>query len=334
MRDVIVDDERDALDVETAGCHIGGDEDVDLRLAQLIDRALTSLLRDVAVDGSGLESAGAQLLGELLGGLLGAHEHDDALVLLDLEDAGQGVELVRVLNHEVALTDIRTGLRLRGDPDFLGVVQVLAGDAVDRSRHGGREQCDLTVRPDLAEDLFDVFGEAHLEHLVGLIEDEVLEAAELQRTLLEVVDDTTRGADDDLRSAAQTRQLRAVGLTAVDREDGEVGQFRRVGGERLGDLDREFASGGEYESERAIVGAPRLGEVGQSRQGESRGLAGSGLGEADDVTARQEGRNGLGLDGGGDLVALRLYGLEHERVEAQFGESRSGFFVCGHIGHE
>ena len=334
VRDVVVDDQGDAFDVESAGGHVGGDEDVDLAFAQHVDRALTCLLGDVAVDRGGLEPAGAQLLGQLLGGLLRAHEHDDALVLLDLEDAGQSVELVRMLDHEVALADIRTGLRLRGDPNFLRIVQVLAGDPVDRGRHGGREQSDLTVLTDLAEDLFDVFGEAHLEHLVGLVEDEVTQAAELERPLLQVVDDTTRGAHDDLRTTAQTRQLRAVGLSAVDREHGEVGKFSGIGGERLGDLDREFASGGEDESERAVVGAPRLGEVGQGRQGEGRGLAGSGLGETDDVTARQEGRDRLGLDGGGDLVALRLYGLEHERVESQFGESRSGFVGCGHIGHE
>jgi hypothetical protein len=36
----------------------------------------------------------------------------------------------------------------------------------------------------------------------------------------------------------------------------------------------------------------------QDRQREGRGLAGSGLGNADDVTARHQERNGLGLDRG------------------------------------
>ena len=335
MRNVVVDDQGDALDVEAAGCDVGGDEDVDLAFAEHVDRALTGLLGDVAVDRRGLEPTSTQLLRQLFGRLLGAHEHDDALVLLDLEDAGQGIELVGVLDHEVALADVRAGLRLRCDADLFGVVEVLAGQAVDRGRHGRGEERHLTRIAGLTEDLLDVLGEAHLEHLVGLVEDEVLEAAELEGALLEVVDDATGGADDDLGSALESGQLRAVGLSAVDGEDGEVVEVRRIGGERLGDLDRELAGRGEHEGEGAVVGTTRLGEVGQGRQRERCGLAGAGLGQADDVAAIGQRRNGRRLDRCRGLVALSLDGLEDERVQVQLGEFRCGRFVGrGHIGHE
>ena len=58
VRDVVVDHVADALDVQAAGGDVGGDQDVDLAVLQRLDGALTLLLRDVAVDGGGLEAAG------------------------------------------------------------------------------------------------------------------------------------------------------------------------------------------------------------------------------------------------------------------------------------
>ena len=69
------------------------------------------------------------------------------------------------------------------------------------------------------EDRLDVLGEAHLEHLVGLVQDEVLEFGQVERALVEVVHDATGRADDDVHAAAQRGQLHAVALTAVDGQD-------------------------------------------------------------------------------------------------------------------
>ena len=97
--DVVVDDVADPLDVEAAGGDVGGDEDVELAVAQLVDGALALRLDDVAVDRGGREPAGPQLLGELLGLLLGADEDDHPLEVLDLEDPGERVDLLRVGDH-------------------------------------------------------------------------------------------------------------------------------------------------------------------------------------------------------------------------------------------
>ena len=97
-------------------------------------------LRDVAVDRGGRVAAGAQLLCELFGDVLRADEDDHAVEVLDLEDAGERVDLLRVGDDEVALRDVRRGLGLGLDRDHLGVLQVLRGDATDRGRHGCREK--------------------------------------------------------------------------------------------------------------------------------------------------------------------------------------------------
>ena len=114
-RDVVVDHVADPLDVEAARGDVGGDEDVELALAQLVDGALALHLDDVAVDRRGREPAGPQPLGELLGGLLGADEDDHPVEVLDLEDAREGVELLRVGDLEVALRDVGRRARARLD---------------------------------------------------------------------------------------------------------------------------------------------------------------------------------------------------------------------------
>ena len=48
---LVVDDVRDALDVDAAGGDVGGDEDVDLAVAERAQRLLAGALAEVAVDG-------------------------------------------------------------------------------------------------------------------------------------------------------------------------------------------------------------------------------------------------------------------------------------------
>ena len=80
-----------------------------------------------------------------------------------------------------------------------------------------------------------------------------------------------------------------------------------VGAEALGDLGGKLAGGAEHQNAAAL--ARRRAAVGcqamEDRQRERGGLAGAGLGDAEQVAAGQNDRDGLGLDGGGRLRSLR-----------------------------
>src|SRR5690554_656350 len=95
-------------------------------------------------------------------------------------------------------------------------------------------------------------------------------------------------------------------------------QVCRVLLERLADLQRKLAGGGEHQCLRFLL---RHVEARQDGQREGGGLAGSGLGEADHVTAGEEWRNGGGLDGGRSFVADVTNGFEYRFAESQVGES-------------
>src|SRR6478735_6041828 len=336
MRDVVVDDVADPLDVKATGGDVGGHQDVDPAFLQRVNGALALLLRDVAVDGGSLESAGLQLVSQVLGGHLGPHESDDAVEVFHLKDAGQRVQLLRAHDLEVALPGVGAGGGLGLDLDLSRIVEVLLGHPADLARHGGREQRHLAVLRSLLEDLLHVFGEAHPQHLVSLVQHQVLEFGQVQGPLGDVVDHAAGGTHNHLGAAAKARQLGPVSGAAVDRQDGEVVNVLGVGGEGLGNLQRQLAGGGQDQGLRLPGGAVEVvefGQAGQRRYCECCSLTGAGLGQAHHVAAFKQQRDGGCLDGGRLLVPDVLQGGQDSAVDAEVGELDGVFvFVRGRGG--
>ena len=69
------------------------------------------------------------------------------------------------------------------------------------------------------QDRLEVVREAHVEHLVGLVEDDHADRVEAEAAALEVVDRAAGRGDDDVDAAPQAAQLLADRLAAVDRQD-------------------------------------------------------------------------------------------------------------------
>ncbi len=257
-------------------------------------------LRDIPVDGRRGKPSGTQLFGDLLGRLLGAHEDDHRLELLDLEHPGQRVHLAAARHLNVALRNILGGSRFRFGRDFERIVQILGGDLADPRRHGRREQGHLLVFRGFGQDAVDFFGEAHGEHLVGLIEHQVVHTRQVQRAAIEVVDNTARSAHHDVRTASQPGQLHGVGGPAVDRQHVELLQISPVAAERLGHLQGQLPGGSQHQRLGGFAGGVDLG---QDREREGRRLAGAGLRQPHHVRTRHQRRNRRRLDGRRRLVA-------------------------------
>ena len=98
-------------------------------------------------------------------------EHNDALCILDTQEACQGVEFVRALYQPIALLNVRIGCGGRCNSDFHWILQMLARNLSDALGHGCREEGDAPALGCLSEDFIDIIDEAHSQHLIRLIQD-------------------------------------------------------------------------------------------------------------------------------------------------------------------
>ena len=202
--------------------------------------------------------------------------------------------------------------------DLGGARCVLLDDPPDLRRDRRAEQRQLLVLRRAGQDRLDVLGEAHVEHLVGLVEYDEAQPAQVEGALLEVVHHPARRTDHDVHAAAQGDELHAVPLPAVHREHVQPLEVGGVATERLGDLQRELAGRREHQHLRRRL---RQVDAREDRQRERRGLAGAGLGETDDVLPCEQRRDRLGLDRRGGLVADVPEDLLDPGVQSQLVET-------------
>jgi hypothetical protein len=184
------------------------------------------------------------------------------------------------------------------------------------------------------EHLLDVVDEAHVEHAIGLVEDEDLDVREVERALAVVVEEAPRRGDEDVDAAAQLVDLR---LHADAAEHDHAGQLRvlAVDANAFLDLRGELARRRQDEgADRQLAARIAHGGPGheamQERQDEAGGLAGAGLGAAHDVAAREDGGDRLGLDGSRGGVARFVHGTQQRLGEAESIERHGKF--CLFIG--
>ena len=162
----------DALNVETAGGDVGGDQDIDLAIFELLNRAFALLLVQIAIDGCHREATGIEFRSQFFSTKLGTRKNDHAVESFGFQNARQGVELVHAADEPITLTDIVGGTGFGSDRDFGRLVQVSLGDALDGRRHGGREQGGLTAFRCFLQNTFDIVDETHAQHFIGFVEHE------------------------------------------------------------------------------------------------------------------------------------------------------------------
>ena len=329
LRQLVLDDVADAVDVDAARGDVGGDHRPDLALLESGQGALALALALVAMDGRGGDTGLIEILRHTVGAALGAGEDDGAADVLLLHQLGQQGPLARRLDEQQALVD---ALHRRGDRRHRhlgGVDQHLAGQLADLGRHGGREEQVLPLAAHAADDLADRLQEAEVEHLVGFVEHQDLGGRQVGVALGDVVEQAAGRGDQDVEAAGQGLDLRAVLGAAEDDGDAHV-QVLAVATEAFGDLGGQLAGRRQHDAARAAAraGPAVFRQAVQDRQGEGRRLAGAGLGDAEQVLAGQHGRDGLGLDRGRGLIAFGRKGLQDRLGQAQGRE-----FGVGELGH-
>ena len=114
-----------------------------------------------------------------------------------------------------------------------------------------REQQRLALARGHLHDSVDDRAEAHVEHPVGLVEDEQPDAAERHVAAVDQVEQPSRRRDEDVRARGEPRLLDDPGAAVHggDRERACVGDRAQV----IDDLDCQLARGREHERGRAAA---------------------------------------------------------------------------------
>ena len=245
-------------------------------------------------------------------------EHRAPLVFLD--EVTEQLRAARFVDLDGALENrgLTRGRQRRRDFDAQWIVQQRAGELEHRGRKRGGEKQILTARGQQREDAREFVGEAEVEEPVRLVEHERLDGGELQRVMVDEIEQAAGCGDDDVGPTAQRHHLRIDRYAAEDDLRLELhGQAVAVGADGFADLRSEFAR--RHEDERAH--GPRrearaFAKALQDRQHERRRFAGAGFGRGPDIAAAQHGGNRLQLD-----WRRRFVVLVRDSAEQRFGKS-------------
>src|SRR6478735_1125807 len=331
-RRVDLQDDRDVVDVDAAGGDVGRDEHREGAVTEGAEDAVALALVEAAVERGRHDALLAQLERDAVGAELGATEDDGATVAV--RDLGRDDLLVlRVDEQDVVVHALdRRGGVVRRVRHRVG--EVLLDERVDAAVERRREEEALAVGRDLVEARRDLGHEAHLGHVVGLVEHGDRDVVHLDGATLEQVVETARRRDEDVDALVERVDLRRVAEATGDELVAQAGDVHeRL--ERVGDLHRELARRRQDEGVRLARATLEVGleQPGDERQAEGKGLARAGLAAAEDVLAGQRvgDRRGLDRERRGD--ALPGEALDEPLGQAESGEAVVGGDVDGSVGH-
>ena len=179
----------------------------------------------------------------------------------------------------------------------------------------------------LRQDAADVGQEAHVEHVVGLVEHHHLERAEVGVAPPQVVEEAAGTRHDDLGAAAQRGLLLGEADAAVDGGAAQARVLAELAGlhvDLLGQLPGGRHDQGAQPAARAVQ------QTLEDGQDEGGGLAGAGLGQAQHVASLERGRQRALLDGGRVQVACRSDARLDAGIEVVRFESQRGSLLAHH----
>ncbi len=316
-RHVEVDDVAERLDVDAARRDVGRDENRISPALEAGERLRALALRPVAVNPLGLHALMRQIIRELVGAVLGPREHQRLPEDVAAEQLEQQRRL-EILRYGVGrLCDADGGRRLPLQADRHRLFQHLRRQRRNGRGHRRAEEQRLPLCGNVTEDPPDVRQEAHVEHAIGFVEHEVLEAIELRIGRARVVEQAARGRHDHVDSAPERVLLGTHPDAAVDRGAGEGGVDRKPV-EVFENLRGKLARGRQHQDPRDA--ARPVDQAMQDRQQERRGLAASSLRAREQVAALERRRDRHFLDGSRpdetELPdALEQVGVQPERCE-------------------
>ena len=213
---LVVHHRRQLVDIDAPGGDVGGHQHPDSPALEALQGLDAGGLALVAVDGHGGNAGPAQLLHHPVRAVLGIGEDQDAVQRVVLQHLLEEELLVALVYLVEALFDgvHRGGLGSHLHPD--GIFQDGAGQVRDLLGHGGGEEEGLPLFRQAGDDLPHVVDEAHVQHPIRLVEDEGIDAGEVNMALAAQIVEPTGGGYQDVHTLLQGLHLGGLAHAAED----------------------------------------------------------------------------------------------------------------------
>lgn len=238
---IVVDDQRNVLNIDSARRDVGCHEDAVLARFETFESRAPLGKGTVGMDFRGRVAENSNRMGNLASAVSGSGENEDR-ALVGSEQVAKHSRLIVFIDDDQFLVDALCGRASRLYVHPRRVAQVSRGEIRDFLRHGGREEHRLPIRRDMAEDAVNSRGKAHIEHAIGFVENDDLGMLERSVALADMILQAAGRGDDNLHSAAKLILL-LLHAFASDQESGVQSKLL----ENDGDLLREFTRRSEHQ---------------------------------------------------------------------------------------
>ena len=173
-------------------------------------------------------------------------------------------------------------------------------------RHGGRKHQGAAFGRGCVQDIFQILAEPQIKHLVRFIQNGGAQTRQIKRAAVDMVAQTPRRADNNMRATVQRALFGAV-IHAADTS----GDLRASGAVKpiqlAGDLQGQFARRGNHQGHRGVCIKQLVRATQQlirNRDAKGHGLARPGLRRNQHIAVLGFGRQNRHLNGGKGFITL------------------------------
>ena len=299
LRDVVVHDVGNSADVDPAADDVGGNQQPDFSLTELLHHPVACHLRQVAVHHGDVGKFAGDSAVKLLGSPFRSGEDQRLRRAFFRQQPNKQLEFAVIVYGRVILVDriMRRDAVLR-QIDPLWIPHISEGEPFDGCRKRGRKQHRLPIFRATAQDFLNVRPEADIEHAVGFIQHDDFDSAKIEHTALHQIDHPPGGSDDDLRTPFDVIDLLA-NRTPADDHRATAFMIRRKLPRLVCHLFTQLARGGENQHLRKARFAVDALNDGQD---ECSRLPRPGAGLSNAVGPGQGHRNKRILNGAGGVI--------------------------------
>ena len=331
-RQIGVDHQFQTRQVNAACSDVGRHTDLGTAIAQGLQGVGAFGLRQLSRQGHCGKAAVGHAGKEVVHIGPGLAEDDRSLRLMEPQQVEDRMFAVTHGHRNRLILDVGVLLGVGLHLDAQGVLLIGPRQRLDLFWHGGREhQCAAFSRA-RAKDELQILLKAHVEHLVGFVQNDGADLFELQAAALDMVAQAARSADDDMHATVQHALFGAV-VHAAD-AGGNLGIGSLVQPlELTRHLQRKFAGRRDDQSHRDIR-IQKLIRSGQQFRGDGQakghGLARSGLRRDQKIAGRDVFGQHSVLNRRQGFIAFRRQRLRQRRSDGDIGHvcsQRGGLFA-------